>query len=116
MKHLVNHLVQRHLVPVLLLPVVLSGLFCFAIFGLPAAVRSSSREEEVILVVVTLLVVLGSSCMCVWFSAVSVASARSFVCGSSAVSFQHGECSTWDARPGPCSLLLPGWLASGADF
>jgi hypothetical protein len=103
MEHLLKRLVQRHLVPVLLLPVVLSGLACFAVSGLPQAVRSSSRAEEIILVVVTLLGILGSL--------------GTFVC----LRVIRRQPPTWrifdlDAQRGLCSLLWPGWLVSGADF
>jgi hypothetical protein len=60
MKHLLNHLIQRHVIPVLLLPVVASGMLCFSIFGLPQAVRSSATGDEIILAAMSLLGVVGT--------------------------------------------------------
>lgn len=62
MKHIFNHLVQRHVIPVLLIPVVLSGWFCFAISGLPQALRTSSTTDAIILIVISLLGVIGTFC------------------------------------------------------
>lgn len=61
MEHLLNHLIQRHLIPLLLIPVVLSGLACFAIAGLPEAFRGSSMSDIVILIIISLLGLVGSA-------------------------------------------------------
>ena len=60
MKHLFDHFIQGHVIPLLLIPVVLSGLSCFAIFGLPQALRSSSRTDAIILIVISLLGIIGT--------------------------------------------------------
>src|SRR5881409_1139667 len=60
MERLFNHLIQRHLVPVLLLPVVFSGLGCFAVFLLPEVFRSSSTPDRVLAVVFSLIGIFGT--------------------------------------------------------
>jgi len=70
MKHLLNHLIQRHVIPLLLLPVVLSGFSCFAIYGLPQALRSASTTDAIILVIISLLGVIGTFCTSVFFRVV----------------------------------------------
>ena len=70
MKHLLNHLIQRHLIPLLLLPVVLSGLACFALFGLVHELRTSSTTDLIILGVISLLGVIGTLCTTVFFRVV----------------------------------------------
>jgi hypothetical protein len=60
MEHLFNHLIQRHLVPVLLLPVVLSGLCCFGILLLPEAFRGSSTDDRIIAVICSLIGIFGT--------------------------------------------------------
>jgi hypothetical protein len=61
LKGVSNHLIQQHVIPWLLLPVVMSGLACFAVFGLPDAFHSSSNSDVVGLTVASLLGILGSS-------------------------------------------------------
>jgi hypothetical protein len=60
MEHLFNHLIQRHLVPLLLLPVVLSGFGCFGILLLPEAFRGSSTGDRIIAVVFSLIGIFGT--------------------------------------------------------
>ena len=60
MERLFNHLIQRHLVPLLLLPVVLSGLSCFGIFLLPEAFRGSSTGNRIIAVIFSLIGIFGT--------------------------------------------------------
>ena len=62
MKHLLNHLIQRHVIPLLLLPVVLSGFACFAIYGLLHELRTSSSTELIILGIISLFGILGTIC------------------------------------------------------
>jgi len=59
MEHLFNHLVQRHVVPLLLLPVVLSGLGCFEVLLLPEAFRASTGDR-IIAVVFSLIGIFGT--------------------------------------------------------
>lgn len=62
MKHLLNHLIQRHLIPLLLLPVVLSGFSCFAIYGLLHELRNSSATDLIILAIISSLGIIGTFC------------------------------------------------------
>jgi hypothetical protein len=66
MKYLLDHLIQRHVIPLLLIPVVLSGLSCFAIFGLPEALRSSSTRDAIILAAISLFGIIGTICTSVF--------------------------------------------------
>jgi hypothetical protein len=70
MKHLLNHLIQRHVIPLLLLPVVLSGLACFAIYGLLHELRTSSSTDLIILGVISLLGIIGTLCSSVFLRVV----------------------------------------------
>jgi hypothetical protein len=71
MKHLLNHLIQRHVIPLLLLPVVFSGFACFAAYGLLHDLRTSSTAASmgdlIILAVVSLLGIIGTLCTSVFF-------------------------------------------------
>ena len=60
MEHLLNHLIQRHVVPLLLLPVVMSGFFCLAILQLPETFRSPSTPDRIIAVVFSLFGIVGT--------------------------------------------------------
>jgi hypothetical protein len=60
LKHLSNHLLQRHVIPYLLIPVVMSGFACFAIFGLPDAIGMSSNSDVLGLVIISAGGILGS--------------------------------------------------------
>src|ERR1700678_3231800 len=60
MKHLLSHLIHRHILPILLLPIVVSGIFCVCIFELPAMFRSPSTPDRVISVVFSSLGILGT--------------------------------------------------------
>ena len=60
MEHLFIHLIHRHVLPLLLLPIAASGCFCFAVFGLPEAFRSTSSGDRVVMVVFSLLGILGT--------------------------------------------------------
>ncbi len=62
MKHLLNHLIQRHVIPLLLLPVVFSGFACFAIFGLLHELHTSSTTDLIILTAISLLGLIGTFC------------------------------------------------------
>jgi hypothetical protein len=62
MKHLLNHLVQRHVIPLLLLPVVLSGFAWFAIYGFLHEFRTSSTTDLIILAAVSMLGLIGTFC------------------------------------------------------
>ena len=61
MKHLLNHLIHRHVLPLLLLPIAVSGCFCFAVFTLPEAFRSTSTEDRFVAVVFSLLGIFGTA-------------------------------------------------------
>src|SRR4051794_17308695 len=70
MKHLLNHLIQRHLIPLLLLPVVLSGFACFAIYGLLHELHTSSTKDLIFLAIISLLGLIGTLCTSVFFRSV----------------------------------------------
>ena len=70
MKHLLNHLIQRHLIPLLLLPVVLSGFACFTIFGLVHELHTSSTTDLILLAVVSLLGIIGTFCTSIFLRVV----------------------------------------------
>ena len=70
MKHLLNHLIQRHVIPLLLLPVVLSGFSCFAIYGLLHELRTSSSTDLIILGIISLLGIIGTLCSSVFLRVV----------------------------------------------
>src|SRR5690349_17024980 len=44
-EYLSKHLLQRHVIPFLLIPVVMSGFVCFPVFGLPDAFAMSSNSD-----------------------------------------------------------------------
>ncbi len=60
MEPLFNHLLQRHVIPVLLLPVVLSGLGCVTVLLLPSTFRSSSTPDRLLVGIISLLGILGT--------------------------------------------------------
>ncbi len=66
MKHLLNHLIQRHVIPLLLLSVVLSGFSCFAIYGFLHELRTSSTTDLIILATISLVGVIGTVCTSVF--------------------------------------------------
>lgn len=70
MKHLLNHLIQRHVIPLLLIPVVLSSFFCFAIYGFLHEFRTSSTGELIFMAILSLLGVIGTFCTLVLFRVV----------------------------------------------
>jgi hypothetical protein len=59
--HFLNHLAQRHLVPLLLLPVVMSGFCLFTVFGLPTAFRSSSTTDQILCLVFSMAGICGTA-------------------------------------------------------
>lgn len=59
MEHIFNHLVQR-LIPLLLLPVVFSGLCFFGLFQLASELRSFSKPDWIVAIVVSLMGILGT--------------------------------------------------------
>ena len=99
MKHLLSHLIQRHLIPLLLLPVVLSGLACFAIFGLVHELRTSSTSD------------LRLSWGLFHCLASSARFARPFFFASFDRSLRRGRYLNWDVQRGQFSLSPPGLLA-----
>jgi hypothetical protein len=62
MKHLLDHLIQRHVIPLMLLPVVMSGFSCFAIYGLLHELHTSSATDLIILAVISLVGIIGTLC------------------------------------------------------
>ncbi|MGP8197927.1 MAG: hypothetical protein ACLQU4_00310 [Limisphaerales bacterium] len=60
MEHFLNHLIQRHVMPLLLIPVVMSSFSCFAILQLPEVFRSSSTPDQVVAVVFSLIGIFGT--------------------------------------------------------
>jgi hypothetical protein len=60
LKLISNHLLHRHVIPFLLLPVVMSGFACFAVFGLPDAIHMSSNSDVLGLIVISAGGILGS--------------------------------------------------------
>jgi hypothetical protein len=59
-KQLLDHFIQGHVIPLLLIPVVLSGMSCFSIVGLPQALRSSSKTDVILLAALSLLGMIGT--------------------------------------------------------
>jgi hypothetical protein len=70
MEHFFNHLIQRHVVPVLLLPAVISGFSCFAILQLPAAFEAPSTPDRIVAVVFSLIGIFGTLGTCLFFRAI----------------------------------------------
>jgi len=70
MKHLFNHLIQRHVIPLLLLPVVCSGFACFTIYGLLHELHTSSRTDLIFLAIISLLGIIGTLCTSVFLRVV----------------------------------------------
>jgi len=60
MERLLNHLMQGCIVPLLLLPVVLSGLSCVALVQLPEALHSAPRSDQFIAVAFSLFGIIGT--------------------------------------------------------
>jgi hypothetical protein len=100
MNHLLNHLIQRHVIPLMLLPVVLSGFSCFAIYGLLHELRTSSATDLIILAVISLIGVVGTLCTSIFLRFVR----------SQPVTWQVFELgrTAWSA------LIIVAWLAGVA--
>ena len=60
MERLGNRVVHGRLLPLLLLPVAISGFFCFTVFALPEAFRSTSRGDRVVAIVFSLIGIIGT--------------------------------------------------------
>jgi hypothetical protein len=60
LKPLSNHLLQRHVIPYLLIPVVMSGFACWPVFGLPDSVYMASNSDVLGMVIISAGGILGS--------------------------------------------------------
>ena len=70
MKRLINNLLLHHLLPLLLLPVAMSGCFCFAILRLPEALRSNYTPDRVIAVIFSSFGILGTIATVIFLRAI----------------------------------------------
>jgi hypothetical protein len=72
MQHLLNHLIQHHVIPLLLIPVAISGVSCFAVYELLRELHDAPAADLILLAIFSIVGIIGT--ICTWFFLRSVRS------------------------------------------